>query len=38
MNLTEYAKKELAKKKTKNPKEYARIGRSKPVPISNKKK
>lgn len=38
MNLTEYAKKELAKKKKKNPKEYARVGKSKPVPVSSKKK
>ena len=38
MNLTEYAKKELAKKKKKNPKEYERVGKSKPVPISSKKK
>jgi len=38
MTAKEYAKKKLAEKKKKNPKEYAKVGKSKPVPISNKKK
>lgn len=38
MSAKDFVDKELAKKKKKNPKEYARVGKSKPIPISSKKK
>lgn len=38
MTGKEYVKRKLAEKKKKNPKEYARVGKSKPVPITSKKK
>ena len=38
MTGKEFTKRELERKKKNNPKEFARVGRSKPVPISNKKK
>lgn len=38
MTGKEYVKRKLEEKKKKNPKEYERVGRSKPTPISSKKK
>ena len=38
MTGKEYTKRKLEEKKKNNPKEYARVGRSKPVPITSRKK
>ena len=37
MTSDEYVKKRLAEKKKNNPKEYARVGKSKPAFVENKK-